>query len=75
MRLATIFGTTLALTVGIGALTAKLEAIQLRDGIIYFVQPPDLVEATTTFNGVNVWGATYYFTINVPENAGERSRG
>lgn len=71
MRLATIFGTTLALTVGIGGVTAELEAIQLRDSIVYFVQPPDLVEATTTFNSVNIWGATYYFTINLPENAGE----
>lgn len=65
-------GTTLALTAGIGGHTTELaQAIQLRDGTVYFVQPPDLVEATTTFNSVNVWGATYYFTINVPENAGE----
>lgn len=71
MRAKTL-GTTLALLVGIGGLTAELaQAIQLRDGTVYFVQPPDLVEATTTFNSVNVWGAAYYFTINVPENAGE----
>lgn len=51
-------------------LRSLAQAIQLQDGTVYFVQPPDLVEATT-FNSVNVWGATYYFTINVPENAGE----
>ncbi len=27
--------------------------------------------ATTTFKDAYVWGATYYFTILVPENAGE----
>lgn len=62
---------TLALTAGIGVTVDLAQAIQLRDGTVYFVQPPDLVEATTTFKSVNVWGATYYFTINLPENAGE----
>jgi hypothetical protein len=72
VSIALTLGTTLALTAGMGGVTAELaQAIQLRDGTVYFVQPPDLVEATTTFNSVNVWGATYYFTINVPENAGE----
>lgn len=72
MRIATIFGTTLALTVAIGAVVDGLAtAVQLRDGTVYFVQPPDLFDATTTFKGVNMWGATYYFTISVPENAGE----
>ncbi|AUB40722.1 Periplasmic serine protease [Nostoc flagelliforme CCNUN1] len=47
------------------------QAVQLRDGTVYFVQPPKLVDATTTYKDVNVWGATYYFKINVPENAGE----
>lgn len=69
---AKIFGTILALTAAIGGVTAEIaQAIQLRDGTVYFAQPPDLVEATTTFKSVNTWGATYYFTINVPENAGE----
>ena len=72
MRVATVFGTTLALTAAIGGLAdGGAQAVQLRDGTVYFVQPPDLVEATTTFKDVNVWGATYYFTINVPQNAGE----
>lgn len=71
MRVVTI-GITFALTAGIGGVAAQVtEAIQLRDGTVYFAQPPDLVEATTTFKAVNVWGATYYFTINVPSKAGE----
>ncbi|QLE39687.1 DUF2808 domain-containing protein [Nostoc sp. C052] len=72
MRVATLFGITLSLAIGIGEVTLPMtQAVQLRDGLVYFVQPPKLVNATTTYKEVNVWGATYYFTINVPENAGE----
>ena len=72
MRVATLFGITLSLAISIGGVAVRVtEAVQLRDGIVYFVQPPKLVDATTTYKDVNVWGATYYFTINVPENAGE----
>ncbi|MHC0066265.1 DUF2808 domain-containing protein [Nostoc sp. UIC 10890] len=72
MRVATLFKITLSLAIGIGAVSVPVtQAVQLRDGIVYFVQPPKLVDATTTYKDVNVWGATYYFTINVPENAGE----
>lgn len=66
-----LIGTTLALTISIGGFTQASQAIRLADGTVYFVQPPDLIEATTTFKGINDWGATYYFTINLPENAGE----
>lgn len=69
---ATLLGTTLALIAGFGGVATQVtQAVQLRDGTVYFVQPPDLVDATTTYNNVNMWGATYYFTIDVPENAGE----
>ncbi|MEH1831403.1 MAG: DUF2808 domain-containing protein [Nostoc sp.] len=72
MRVATLFGITLSLAIGIGEVAAPVtQAVQLRDGTVYFVQPPKLVGATTTYKDVNVWGATYYFTINVPDNAGE----
>ncbi len=72
MRLTTLFGITLSLAIGIGEVTLPVaQSVQLRDGLVYFVQPPTLVNATTTYKEVNVWGATYYFTINVPENAGE----
>ncbi len=70
MRVAIIVGTTLALTVGIKA-TEPATAIQLRDGTVYFAQPPNLINARTTLNNVNEWGATYYFTINIPPKAGE----
>lgn len=49
-------------------------AVQLADGTVYFVQPPRLLSATSTFNETDVWGATYYFTVSTPENAGEPLR-
>ena len=72
MRAVSLLGTALVLIGGFGVATTQVtQAVQLRDGKVYFVQPPDLVAATTTFNSVNVWGATYYFTIDVPQQAGE----
>ncbi|BBD66699.1 hypothetical protein NIES4072_60270 [Nostoc commune NIES-4072] len=71
MRVATLFGITLSLAISIGVAVPVTQAVQLRDGTVYFVEPPKLVKATTTYKDVNVWGGTYYFTINVPENAGE----
>ncbi|MEH2437983.1 MAG: DUF2808 domain-containing protein [Nostoc sp.] len=72
MRVATLFGITLLLAISIGGVTVPVtQAVQLRDGTVYFVEPPKLVKATTTYKEVNVWGGTYYFIINVPENAGE----
>jgi Protein of unknown function (DUF2808) len=68
----TTFGTTLSLALSIwGFATQLTQAVQLRDGTVYFVQPPNLVNVVTTYKGVNVWGGTYYFTINLPKNAGE----
>ncbi|MUL37370.1 DUF2808 domain-containing protein [Gloeocapsopsis dulcis] len=66
-----LLSTTLVLTAISGTTPQVTQAVQLRDGTVYFVQPPDLVAATTTVNGVSAWGATYYFTINIPKNADE----
>ncbi|MEH2319476.1 DUF2808 domain-containing protein [Nostoc sp.] len=72
MRVATLFGITLSLAISIaGVAVTVTQAVQLRDGTVYFVQPPKLVKATTTYKDVNILGGTYYFTINLPENAGE----
>jgi hypothetical protein len=46
------------------------QSIQVR-GANYFVSPPRLVGASTTQNSVYAWSVTYYFTLDVPENAGE----
>uniref|UniRef100_A0ACD5GMU4 DUF2808 domain-containing protein n=1 Tax=Desertifilum tharense IPPAS B-1220 TaxID=1781255 RepID=A0ACD5GMU4_9CYAN len=32
---------------------------------------PRLLSASTSFNTVNVWHASYDFTLDLPENAGE----
>jgi hypothetical protein len=72
MSLSTIFRTTLALTVSLGGVAVSpIQAIQLADGTVSFEKPPSLIKATTTFNETNVLGATYYFTVELPENAGE----
>jgi len=71
MNTSQILSATLAATVGILAGWQQAEAVQLADGTVYFVQPPSLLAATTTFSDACVWSATYYFTVNLPENAGE----
>ncbi|NJO39343.1 MAG: DUF2808 domain-containing protein [Cyanobacteria bacterium CRU_2_1] len=49
----------------------SLQAVELQDGRTYFVQPPLLEDAKTTIDTVITWNPTYYFTLSIPENAGE----
>jgi hypothetical protein len=46
-------------------------AATLRDGKTYFEKPPRLTSSTTTQDGSYIWGASYFFTIDIPEKAGE----
>jgi hypothetical protein len=46
-------------------------AVTLRDGKTYFSKPPRLTSSTTTQDGSYIWGASYYFTVEIPEKAGE----
>lgn len=72
MHVLTIVGATLALTASIlGVAVPSSQAIQLADGTVAFEKPPRLVDAETTYNGTSTIGARYYFTLSVPENAGE----
>ena len=71
MRNSKILGVTLALSVSILSSVGQAKAVQLADGTVYFVTPPSLDSATTTFNDACVWSATYYFTLRIPSNAGE----
>lgn len=71
MRITTLLGATLAVSAGLLSGSEMASAIRLADGTVYFAQPPSLVSATTSFNDVYSWAATYYFTLSVPENAGE----
>jgi hypothetical protein len=72
MRVSTIFGATLAFATSIWGIAApSIQAIQLADGTVAFEKPPRLIDAATTYNGTNMIGARYYFTLSLPENAGE----
>lgn len=46
-------------------------AIQLANGTVSFAQAPQLIEAKTFEKSVGSLIATYYFTLTVPNNAGE----
>lgn len=60
------------LSLGTFGLTGvSAQAVQLADGRTYFVQPPRFEGATATQKTAYFWGSTYYFTLTVPENAGE----
>lgn len=48
-----------------------VKAIELVDGTTYFLNPPRLLGAISSQDGTYIWGATYYFTLELPENAGE----
>lgn len=48
-------------------MTAAMPSAEQRS---FFRQSPSLLNATTTFSSVRAWGATYYFTIQLPQDAG-----
>jgi hypothetical protein len=50
---------------------AATTAISQSQAKSFFRKSPRLLNAVTTFDGVRVWGATYYFTIAIPVDAGE----
>ena len=54
-----------------GGISLPTQAVQLANGKTYFVQPPRFEGATATHKTAYGWGSTYYFTLTVPENAGE----
>ncbi len=63
-----------AVGLAMGAFTPFLmqagQAVELR-GEVYFDHPPTLVNAMTTERRTTASSATYYFTLTVPEDAGE----
>lgn len=66
-----IFLTVLLFTSIWATYSHKTDAIKLADGTVHFAKGPELLSPTTTFNDAGFWSATYFFTIKVPENAGE----
>lgn len=58
--------------VGLASIAPRaVEAVQLSSGKVYFDYPPRLVEATTTKTQTFVRNPTYYFTLDLPQQAGE----
>ncbi|MGF1603867.1 MAG: DUF2808 domain-containing protein [Thermosynechococcaceae cyanobacterium] len=47
------------------------QAVQFADGTVHFAAVPRLVETRTTNSDTGSFGATYYFTLTVPADAGE----
>lgn len=74
MRFSTWLGVATALSLGIGGVNGFIapaaQAVEL-NGQTYFAHPPLLNNATTTQNSVLFPHPTYYFTLSVPEDAGE----
>lgn len=72
MRVSALSTATLAVLIGLwGASTPPAQAIRLADGTVSFEKPPDLVSVTSPYKNVDLWGATYFFSISLPLNAGE----
>jgi hypothetical protein len=70
--IATSLGILLAAAMATGGMNlSPSQAVTLADGTVYFVQPPRLLKATTTQSATYAWSATYYFTLELPEKAGE----
>ncbi|MEO0374832.1 MAG: DUF2808 domain-containing protein [Cyanobacteria bacterium P01_A01_bin.17] len=66
---ARIFG---SLVVGLAAFVpSATQAVQLADGTVHFVAVPRLLQTRTTNKDAGDFGATYYFTLSVPDDAGE----
>jgi hypothetical protein len=72
VHIVVLFSSAIACTIGIGGYSDRMaQAIVLQDGTVYFAQPPRLTYTGTTYNDIYVSGATYYFTVSLPDNAGE----
>ncbi len=74
MRVATLIALTLSTASFWGIPTTPIHAVQQADGTVSFEKSPRLINVFTTFNRVGVWGAKYYFTLQLPENAGDPYR-
>jgi hypothetical protein len=75
MKILRLYGFVFSnLLISFSFLLLPAQAGQLSNGKTFFNHPPLLLEASTTYKDVWVWAAKYYFTIFLPENAGEPLR-
>ncbi|MBD2441110.1 DUF2808 domain-containing protein [Nostoc sp. FACHB-110] len=72
MKYFSSFVSTLLIGAGIFSLPQlAANAVTLGSGAIAFAQPPRLVSTGTPYNDASAPNTTYYFTVEVPSNAGE----
>ncbi len=72
MRIPKIALATLTTLVSLwGIAPPSPQAMELVQGKVSFKTALSLISATTTYNETDMWGARYYFTLSLPENAGE----
>ncbi|MEC4892249.1 MAG: DUF2808 domain-containing protein [Oscillatoria sp. PMC 1051.18] len=71
MRISSLLALTLTTASIMGINLPPTPAIQRRDGSVSFESAPRLLDAVTTYNNTGVWAAKYYFTIDLPADAGE----
>lgn len=55
---------------GLGSQQSVSQAVEV-NGQVYFERPPLLTDTATTRYTAAVWNPTYYFTLTLPEEAGE----
>ncbi len=72
LLIATAFGIALLTSTSLWQLTHQpAPAVQLSDGTVHFAQPPSLVDTVANFRATHTPNTLYYFTLNVPPEAGE----
>ncbi len=73
MRWQAVLGSlAIGMVIGIGLGGDRpADSVQLSDGTVYFDHPPRLDDVATTRDRAGIVGATYYFTLELPADAGE----
>lgn len=73
MKNLTVFNMLLsvALVTGVASANQQQASAVVLNGVTHFERPPSLVDSATTQNTILANSVTYYFTLEVPETAGE----
>jgi len=72
VRVAAALGIVLVTASSILALADRpTPAVQLADGTVHFAHPPRLVDTVANFRATYTPNAIYYFTLDLPADAGE----
>ncbi|MGB3495513.1 MAG: DUF2808 domain-containing protein [Elainellaceae cyanobacterium] len=71
MAIATVSAVGLGVAAAVGGSGLPGRAAQLSGGRVYFDRPPSLLDVSTTVNAAGSASSIFYFTLDVPANAGE----